>query len=126
MKPSFHALALVLALLSQGCSGPGKSPKKKAPPGAFKLARLLDSHPPFPKTLHGKFLVSATVDNRAVLRDLEKEREKVRVLAEFRDIDRMPKQGSQLVVEPDAGFEVLEISRASDGEVNITVREKPR
>ncbi len=83
--------------------------------------------------LHGDFVVTASGDNRAVLRAPaalgEKSRDGVgsaRILVEFPPSAELPSVGSTLSRGEAEGFEVREVRRGQDGQINIFVREITR
>jgi hypothetical protein len=83
--------------------------------------------------LRGDFVVTASGDNRAVLRAPaslgEKSRDGVgsaRILVEFPPSAELPSVGSTLSRGEAEGFEVREVRRGQDGQINIFVREITR
>jgi hypothetical protein len=83
--------------------------------------------------LRGDFVVTASGDNRAVLRAPaslgEKTRDGVgsaRILVEFPPSAELPTVGSTLSRGESEGFEVREVRRGQDGQINIFVREITR
>ena len=78
-----------------------------------------------PVYLHGRFTVTATGVNRAVLRQSDGGDGKAqpRVIVEYPAGAEPPKQGASVAREDGRGFEIREVRRTSDGQVNIYVRE---
>jgi hypothetical protein len=78
-----------------------------------------------PLYLHGKFVVTAAGGNRAVLRTNSNSQiaPKARVIVEYPAGGVPPQQGSSIAREDGRGFEIREVRRSPDGQVNIFVRE---
>jgi hypothetical protein len=78
-----------------------------------------------PLYLHGKFVVTAAGGNRAVLRTNSNSQAapKARVIVEYPAGGVPPQQGSSIAREDGRGFEIREVRRSPDGQVNIYVRE---
>jgi hypothetical protein len=78
-----------------------------------------------PLYLHGKFVVTAAGGNRAVLRTNSNSASapKARVIVEYPAGGVPPQQGSSIAREDGRGFEIREVRRSPDGQVNIYVRE---
>jgi hypothetical protein len=78
-----------------------------------------------PLYLHGKFVVTAAGGNRAVLRTNSGSSDlaKARVIVEYPAGGVPPQQGSSIAREDGRGFEIREVRRSPDGQVNIYVRE---
>jgi hypothetical protein len=78
-----------------------------------------------PIYLHGRFVVTAAGGNRAVLRtnSSSSNAQKARVIVEYPAGGVPPQQGSSIAREDGRGFEIREVRRTPDGQVNIYVRE---
>ena len=78
-----------------------------------------------PMYLHGRFTVTAAGTNRAVLRQTSAGEGKVqpRVIVEYPAGAVPPQQGASIAREDGRGFEIREVRRTPDGQVNIYVRE---
>lgn len=78
-----------------------------------------------PMYLHGRFTVTAAGTNRAVLRQTSAGEGKVqpRVIVEYPAGAVPPQQGASVAREDGRGFEIREVRRTPDGQVNIYVRE---
>jgi hypothetical protein len=78
-----------------------------------------------PLYLYGKFVVTAAGGNRAVLRTNSNSAgaPKARVIVEYPAGGVPPQQGSSIAREDGRGFEIREVRRTPDGQVNIYVRE---
>lgn len=78
-----------------------------------------------PVYLHGKFTVTAAGSNRAVLRQTSSDdgKTQARVIVEYPAGAVPPKQGSFVAKDDGRGFEIREVRRGPDGQVNIYVRE---
>jgi hypothetical protein len=77
-----------------------------------------------PLYLHGRFVVTAAGGNRAVLRtNSNASAPKARVIVEYPAGGVPPQQGSAIAREDGRGFEIREVRRSPDGQVNIYVRE---
>ena len=78
--------------------------------------------------LRGNFLVTASGDNKAVLRPQGgdtggKPAANVRVIVDFPNGSVLPEEGSTLAREAARGFQVVDVRRSQDGTVNVFVRE---
>jgi hypothetical protein len=103
---------------------PGKQPHGRSftTEQASNLQGRNDSAPLY---LHGKFVVTAAGENRAVLRTNSNSAiaPKARVIVEYPAGGVPPQQGSSIAREDGRGFEIREVRRTPDGQVNIFVRE---
>jgi len=104
--------------------GPGKQTQGRSvtTEQATALQGRNDSAPLY---LHGKFVVTAAGGNRAVLRTNSNSptAPKARVIVEYPAGGVPPQQGSSIAREDGRGFEIREVRRSPDGQVNIYVRE---
>jgi hypothetical protein len=79
--------------------------------------------------LRGDFTVTAARDNRAVLRphqsltDRVLNRGNARIIAEFPRGIPAPREGESFQRAPDRPFQIVDVRRGADGQVNIYVRE---
>jgi hypothetical protein len=79
--------------------------------------------------LRGDFTVTAARDNRAVLRPRQSFTDRVlnrgnaRIIAEFPRGVPAPREGESLQRAPDRPFQIVDVRRGADGQVNIYVRE---
>ncbi|MEI6871721.1 MAG: hypothetical protein WCL08_05510 [Verrucomicrobiota bacterium] len=98
------------------------SGKSVTPEQATALQGQNDSAPLY---LHGKFVVTAAGANRAVLRQSGSAdgRSSTRVIVEYPAGAIPPQQGAAIAREDGRGFEIREVRRSPDGQVNIYVRE---
>lgn len=78
-----------------------------------------------PLYLHGQFTVTAAGTNRAVLRQASagEGKNQARVIVEYPAGAVPPKQGASVARSDGRGFEIREVRRTPDGQVNIYVRE---
>lgn len=78
-----------------------------------------------PNYLRGKFVVTAVDRNRAVMRQetSDPKAPPARVIVEYPPGALPPSQGSAISREDGRGFEIREVRRGADGQVNIFVRE---
>lgn len=83
--------------------------------------------------LRGDFVVTASAENRAILRpqgstgDLRGPGSReIRVIVEYPDGMVPPKEGEALGRDASRPFEILDVRRGADGQVNISVREISR
>lgn len=78
-----------------------------------------------PLYLHGQFTVTAAGNNRAVLRQASggDGKNQARVIVEYPAGSVPPKQGASVARSDGRGFEIREVRRTPDGQVNIYVRE---
>jgi hypothetical protein len=72
--------------------------------------------------LTGDFVVRASGDNRAILRPKGME-ESMRIIADFPMSSIPPKEGATVARSAERAFEVRMITKASDGTINVDVRE---
>jgi hypothetical protein len=102
-------------------------------PGQFPRGRLIDpgqgsaladqgigSEPIY---LRGDFTVTAARENRAVLRPKQGGNESVRIIAEFPKGLPVPQEGDSVGRAADRPFQIVDVRRGADGQVNIYVRE---
>jgi hypothetical protein len=79
--------------------------------------------------LRGDFTVTAARDNRAVLRPRQSLTDRVlnrgnaRIIAEFPRGVAAPREGESFQRAPDRPFQIVDVRRGADGQVNIYVRE---
>lgn len=76
--------------------------------------------------LRGQFVVTATGNNRAVLRQTRGGDDRTppaRVIVEYPAGAVPPSQGSSIARDDGRGFEIREVRKSADGQVNIFVRE---
>ena len=79
--------------------------------------------------LRGDFTVTAARDNRAVLRPRQSLADRVlnrgnaRIIAEFPRGVSAPREGESFQRAPDRPFQIVDVRRGADGQVNIYVRE---
>jgi len=79
--------------------------------------------------LRGDFTVTAARDNRAVLRPRQSLTDRVlnrgnaRIIAEFPRGMPAPREGENFQRAPDRPFQIVDVRRGADGQVNIYVRE---
>jgi hypothetical protein len=79
--------------------------------------------------LRGDFTVTAARDNRAVLRPRQSLTDRVlnrgnaRIIAEFPRGVPAPREGESFQRAPDRPFQIVDVRRGADGQVNIYVRE---
>jgi hypothetical protein len=78
-----------------------------------------------PNYLRGRFVVTAVDRNRAVMRQesADPKAAQARVIVEYPPGALPPSQGSAISREDGRGFEIREVRRGADGQVNIFVRE---
>ncbi len=78
-----------------------------------------------PMYLHGRFTVTAAGTNRAVLRQSSSSdgRTQARVIVEYPAGFVPPRQGASVSKDDGRGFEIREVRRTPDGQINIYVRE---
>lgn len=78
-----------------------------------------------PLYLHGQFTVTAAGNNRAVLRQASggDGKNQARVIVEYPAGAVPPRQGASVARSDGRGFEIREVRRTPDGQVNIYVRE---
>ena len=89
---------------------------------ALSLQGRSDSTPNY---LRGRFVVTAVDRNRAVMRQESSDPKAppARVIVEYPPGALPPSQGSAISREDGRGFEIREVRRGADGQVNIFVRE---
>jgi hypothetical protein len=102
-------------------------------PGQFPRGRLIDPGQSSsladqgigtePIYLRGDFTVTAARENRAVLRPKQSGSENVRIIAEFPKGLPVPQEGDSLGRAADRPFQIVDVRRGADGQVNIYVRE---
>jgi hypothetical protein len=102
-------------------------------PGQFPRGRLIDSGQGSslvdqgigsdPLYLRGDFTVTAARENRAVLRPKQTTGENVRIIVEFPKGLPVPQEGDSVGRAADRPFQVVDVRRGADGQVNIYVRE---
>lgn len=76
-----------------------------------------------PIYLRGDFTVTAARENRAVLRPKQTGNENVRIIVEFPKGLPVPQEGDVVGRAADRPFQVIDVRRGADGQVNIYVRE---
>jgi hypothetical protein len=103
---------------------PGKQPHGRSVT-TEQASNLQGRNDRAPLYLHGKFVVTAAGGNRAVLRtnSTSQVAPKARVIVEYPAGGVPPQQGSSIAREDGRGFEIREVRRTPDGQVNIFVRE---
>jgi hypothetical protein len=102
-------------------------------PGQFPRGRLIDpgqgsaladqgigSDPIY---LRGDFTVTAARENRAVLRPKQTGNENVRIIVEFPKGLPVPQEGDSVGRAADRPFQIVDVRRGADGQVNIYVRD---
>jgi hypothetical protein len=102
-------------------------------PGQFPRGRLIDPGQSSsladqgigsdPIYLRGDFTVTAARENRAVLRPKQTGNENVRIIAEFPKGLPVPQEGDLVGRAADRPFQIVDVRRGADGQVNIYVRE---
>jgi hypothetical protein len=104
--------------------GGGKSPGGKSVT-AEQATSLQGRNDGSPIYLHGRFTVTAAGTNRAVLRQSSggERKGQPRVIVEYPAGAVPPQQGASVAREDGRGFEIREVRRTPDGQVNIYVRE---
>jgi hypothetical protein len=76
--------------------------------------------------LPGQFTVTASGENRAVLRSAGGAAGRARIIAEFPAGADMPTEGEHLGRGTDRPFQIMDVRRGADGQINIYVREVTR
>ncbi len=76
-----------------------------------------------PIYLRGDFTVTAARENRAVLRPKQTGNENVRIIVEFPKGLPVPQEGDSVGRAADRPFQIVDVRRGADGQVNIYVRE---
>ena len=102
-------------------------------PGQFPRGRLIDAGQGStladqgigtdPIYLRGDFMVTASRENRAVLRPKQAGNENVRIIVEFPKGLPVPQEGDSVGRSTDRPFQIVDVRRGADGQVNIYVRE---
>jgi hypothetical protein len=102
-------------------------------PGQFPRGRLIDPSQSSsladqgigtdPVYLRGDFTVTAARENRAVLRPKQSGNENVRIIVEFPKGLPVPQEGDSVGRAADRPFQIVDVRRGADGQVNIYVRE---
>ena len=102
-------------------------------PGQFPRGRLIDPSQSSsladqgigsdPIYLRGDFTVTAARENRAVLRPKQTANENVRIIVEFPKGLPVPQEGDSVGRAADRPFQIVDVRRGADGQVNIYVRE---
>lgn len=107
---------------------PGQQPRgRTVTPG--EVAALADQPANDRVYLQGNFKVSAMGENNAVLRpqnDPGVAPAAMRIIADYPDGSLPPAEGSTFSRDASRGFEVLSVSRGTDGQINVRVREVTR
>jgi hypothetical protein len=102
-------------------------------PGQFPRGRLIDAGQGStladqgigtdPVYLRGDFTVTASRENRAVLRPKQTGNENIRIIVEFPKGLPVPQEGDSVGRSTDRPFQIVDVRRGADGQVNIYVRE---
>jgi hypothetical protein len=102
-------------------------------PGQFPRGRLIDVEQSSvlldqgigtdPVYLRGEFTVTASRENRAVLRLKQTGSENARIIVEYPKGLPVPQEGETVQRAADRPFQVVDVRRGADGQVNIYVRE---
>jgi hypothetical protein len=102
-------------------------------PGQFPRGRLIEPSQSSsladqgigsdPIYLRGDFTVTAARENRAVLRPKQTGNENVRIIVEFPKGLPVPQEGDAVGRAADRPFQIVDVRRGADGQVNIYVRE---
>jgi hypothetical protein len=102
-------------------------------PGQFPRGRLMDVGQSStladqgigtdPLYLRGDFTVTAARENRAVLRPRQTGNENVRIIVEFPKGLVVPQEGDSVGRAADRPFQIVDVRRGADGQLNIYVRE---
>ena len=102
----------------------GKQPQGKSVSAEQALA-LQGRNDGAPNYLRGRFIVTAVDRNRAVMRQESSDQKAppARVIVEYPPGALPPSQGSAVSREEGRGFEIREVRKGADGQVNIFVRE---
>jgi hypothetical protein len=102
----------------------GRQPNGKSVSAEQALA-LQGRNDGTPNYLRGRFVVTAVDRNRAVMRQESPDQKAppARVIVEYPPGALPPSQGSAVSREDGRGFEIREVRRGADGQVNIFVRE---
>jgi hypothetical protein len=102
---------------------PGQFPRGRlieAGQGSSLVDQGIGSEPIY---LRGDFTVTAARENRAVLRPKQGGSENVRIIAEFPKGLPVPQEGDSVGRAADRPFQIVDVRRGADGQVNIYVRE---
>lgn len=106
----------------------GQQPRgRSVTPG--EVASLVDQPAGERVYLRGDFRVSAMGENNAVLRpqnDPSVAPSAMRIVADYPDGSLPPNEGSTFSRDASRGFEVIRVDRATDGQINVYVREVTR
>lgn len=75
--------------------------------------------------LYGKFVVTAVNGNTVVLRQMgpEEVRANARIIVEYQAGLLIPPQGTLIERQKGEGFEVREVAKSQDGQINLYVRD---
>jgi hypothetical protein len=102
-------------------------------PGQFPRGRLIDVGQSStlvdqgigtePVYLRGDFTVTASRENRAVLRTKQTGIDTARIIVEFPKGLPVPQEGDSVQRAADRPFQVVDVRRGADGQINIYVRE---
>jgi hypothetical protein len=102
-------------------------------PGQFPRGRLVDVGQGSvladqgvgtdPIYLRGDFTVTASRENRAVLRNRQTGNENARVIVEYPKGASVPQEGDAVQRAADRPFQIVDVRQGADGQVNIYVRE---
>lgn len=76
-----------------------------------------------PVYLRGDFTVTASRENRAVLRPKQTGGENARIIVEFPKGLPVPQEGDSVQRAADRPFQIVDVRRGADGQINIYVRE---
>ena len=76
-----------------------------------------------PVYLRGDFTVTAARENRAVLRSRQMDHDNTRVIVEYPKGLTVPKEGDNFQRDAQRPFQVVDVRRGTDGQLNIYVRE---
>jgi hypothetical protein len=102
-------------------------------PGQFPRGRLIDVGQSStladqgigtePVYLRGDFTVTASRENRAVMRTKQTGNDNARIIVEFPKGLPVPQEGESVQRAADRPFQVVDVRRGADGQINIYVRE---
>jgi hypothetical protein len=102
-------------------------------PGQFPRGRLIDVDQGSiladqgigtdPVYLRGDFTVTASRENRAVLRVRQSANENARIIVEYPKGAAVPQEGDTVQRAADRPFQIVDVRRGADGQVNVYVRE---
>jgi hypothetical protein len=73
--------------------------------------------------LRGDFTVTAARENRAVLRSRQTDHDNTRIIVEYPKGLNVPKEGDNFQRDAQRPFQVVDVRRGADGQLNIYVRE---